>query len=840
MDGQVIFKMGNSIRTRLLALLLVLTSVAVAVTGYLGTDSITRAGRRAQEASSETLRAQAENYLLDIVTGAAGQYDLILDGVRADAQNVARYAASIFERADVFTAAGLWRAEDNMFVGPAGQYINGDDDVSSVFVPNSVTVDDVLNRNLELTAYLDLVFAPVYDSDPNTVAIYFLSKHEFTRLYPNLNLGALLPADFLATKDVFYTIGAPENNPGREVAWTPVYEDPAGQGLLITAVAPVYTQDEFLGIIGIDVSLAGLSARIEESSLLPGASGGGVLQEAGGYLFLMNDQGQALAMTEQGYRDVLGHPPQPGELGVDLTTTTTGFAPLLPRVMNEETGFASVQAEDALFAAYAPLHSTGWGLVAVVKAEQMLQAATMLEQHVAASTRMLVVGRVLPIGALILAVAVVVGVLLTNRIIHPLQSLARAAAQIGAGEWDAPLPHTGDEEIDLLSDAIDVMRTQVHEAVEDLERRVAQRTGGLQTVAEVSGAAAMVLDPAVLLRQTVELVQERFGLYYVGLFLLDEERRFAVLRAGTGEAGAQMLERGHRLEVGSNSMIGRCAATGKADVQLDVGEAAVRFNNPLLPKTRSELALPLRSRGRTIGAMTVQSDQEAAFDEESVALLQTLADQVGVAIDNAQLYTSAQAALAEMQLAQQRYMGHAWATYLQQGVVDSYDTQISDEHPRVPLEQEDLENEIAQALQAAQVTSLAGKDHAALVAPVSVRGQLVGMLGIQDEDAGRQWTEEDLALVTAVVERMAIVADGLRLLDETQQREANERLIREITNKMRRAADMDALIRITVQEMAAVLSTRAGPSRGPDVHQVTSDGAGAFLQLSTPGLGMSE
>jgi len=295
-----------------------------------------------------------------------------------------------------------------------------------------------------------------------------------------------------------------------------------------------------------------------------------------------------------------------------------------------------------------------------------------------------------------------------------------------------------------------------------------------------------------------------------------------------------MLERGHRLEVGSNSMIGRCVATGKADIQLDVGEAAVHFNNPLLPKTRSELALPLRSRGRTIGAMTVQSDQEAAFDEESVALLQTLADQVGVAIDNAQLYTSAQAALAEMQLAQQRYMGHAWATYLQQGwwivTIRRSLTSIlvclwskrtwrmrSHKHSRL---HRSLHLPVKTMQHWSRRSRSAASDRHA---------------GDPGSGCGRQWTEEDLALVTAVVERMAIVADGLRLLDETQQREANERLIREITDKMRRAADMDALIRVTVQEMAAVLSTRTGPSRGSEVHQVTSDGAGAFLQLSTPG-----
>jgi putative methionine-R-sulfoxide reductase with GAF domain len=163
----------------------------------------------------------------------------------------------------------------------------------------------------------------------------------------------------------------------------------------------------------------------------------------------------------------------------------------------------------------------------------------------------------------------------------------------------------------------------------------------LQTAIQVSRATTSMLDPDELLRQVVNLARERFNLYYVGLFLLDEQRRFAVLRAGTGEVGQKMLAQGHRLEVGGDSMIGQCTARGEARIALDVGEEAVRFDNPLLPRTRSEMALPLRSRGQVIGAMTVQSVEEAAFDEAAIAVMQTMADQVANAIENARLLEGA-------------------------------------------------------------------------------------------------------------------------------------------------------------------------------------------------------
>jgi GAF domain-containing protein len=176
----------------------------------------------------------------------------------------------------------------------------------------------------------------------------------------------------------------------------------------------------------------------------------------------------------------------------------------------------------------------------------------------------------------------------------------------------------------------------------------------LQTATEISHAASSILDPDELIQQAVDLIRERFGLYYAGLFLVDqsgelsdEAGKWAVLSAGTGLAGQQMITQGHKLEIGGESMIGWCVANAQARIALDVGKEAVRFVNPFLPETRSEMALPLISRGHVIGAMTIQSTQEAAFSQEDIALLQTMADQLANAIENTRLFEQTQTALGE-------------------------------------------------------------------------------------------------------------------------------------------------------------------------------------------------
>jgi PAS domain S-box-containing protein len=190
----------------------------------------------------------------------------------------------------------------------------------------------------------------------------------------------------------------------------------------------------------------------------------------------------------------------------------------------------------------------------------------------------------------------------------------------------------------------------------EVERRAVQ----LQAAAEVSRATSSILNPDELMQQAVNLVRDRFNLYYVGLFLLDDKRKFAQLKAGTGEAGREMVKREHKLEAGGASMIGQCITNRQARIALDVAGKSdrehemVRFDNPLLPNTRSELALPLISRGNVSGAMSVQSEKESAFSEDDVIVLQTLADQLANAIENARLFAERQQ--AEDALAYEQYL----------------------------------------------------------------------------------------------------------------------------------------------------------------------------------------
>lgn len=192
-------------------------------------------------------------------------------------------------------------------------------------------------------------------------------------------------------------------------------------------------------------------------------------------------------------------------------------------------------------------------------------------------------------------------------------------------------------------------RKQAEDEQVNLIGIMTKRTVQLQTAAEVSRAATSILDINVLLPNVVELIRSHFDYYYVGLFLVDGTREWAVLRAATGDMGARMIQDGHKLAIKDSSMIGWCLVHQTARIALDVGTDAVQFRNPLLPLTRSEMALPLITHGEVIGAMTIQSVLSAAFSRVDITALQSLADQVANAIENARLFTERASLINELE-----------------------------------------------------------------------------------------------------------------------------------------------------------------------------------------------
>ena len=208
-----------------------------------------------------------------------------------------------------------------------------------------------------------------------------------------------------------------------------------------------------------------------------------------------------------------------------------------------------------------------------------------------------------------------------------------------------------------LQDQKDTLSLSVKEKTVNLERRITQ----IRISTDIIRSFSSVLRTEELLQTVVDLIRDRLDLYYVGLFLVDSDHQYAVLKAGTGEAGRSMLSNQHRLLIGGVSMIGWSIANLKPRIALDVGKEKIHFNNPNLPETRSELALPIISHGLALGALTIQSTLEYAFDDDDITILQGMADSLGVALENARLFEQNQKDLVEISSLNRQYVQQSWS-----------------------------------------------------------------------------------------------------------------------------------------------------------------------------------
>jgi nitrate/nitrite-specific signal transduction histidine kinase len=278
------------------------------------------------------------------------------------------------------------------------------------------------------------------------------------------------------------------------------------------------------------------------------------------------------------------------------------------------------------------------------------------------------------LAILISALVSVFATLASNIFTRPILNLTDSAVKIAAGDLSTPTRVTSSDEIGILGNAFNSMTDQLRESIQTLESRVRERTQQLglqnetllyrsrqlQTVADVARGMVTTTDFESLLNTITTLISERFNYYHVGVFLIDEVGEFAVLRASNSAGGQRMLERQHKLKVGQVGIVGFVTGAGQARIATDVGKDAVFFNNPDLPETKSEMALPLKIEDRVIGALDIQSTESNAFTEEDISLFETLADQVSAAINTNQLLTNTEIALAEAQTLHRQYLDQEW------------------------------------------------------------------------------------------------------------------------------------------------------------------------------------
>lgn len=351
-----------------------------------------------------------------------------------------------------------------------------------------------------------------------------------------------------------------------------------------------------------------------------------------------------------------------------------------------------------------------------------------------------------------------------------------------------------------------------------LEATIAARTAELETanarnerrakqfeaVAKISRAISQTQELDALLDQVTELICLQFDVYHTGIFLMDAGREYAVLIAANSVGGQKMLARGHKLKVGQVGIVGYVAGSGFPRIALDTGADAIYFNNPDLPETRSEMALPLMRKGsEVIGVLDVQSREPNAFSHENVRTLTTLADQVAIAIENSRLFQEQERALRESQAVYSRDLREGWAHFVRsQKIAGIQRRNLKSSILSSPLE---LPGSL-ESMRSGSVYRRNDPDGSSIVTvPIKLRGQTVGVLNIRAGN-NRAWTEDEMDIVSAIMERAALSIENARLLEESQRTAEREHVIGDISAKIGAGAQIEDILRTAVRELGSHIS----------------------------------
>jgi len=411
-------------------------------------------------------------------------------------------------------------------------------------------------------------------------------------------------------------------------------------------------------------------------------------------------------------------------------------------------------------------------------------------------------------------VASLLSIFAARRLATPIIQLTQIANRIANGELDLQATARGSLEVESLATAFNAMTSQLRNLIGDLEQRVIARTTDFQianqrnerrarqfeAVAQVARATTANENIDELLPRLTSVISDQFGFYHTGIFLLDENHENAVLQATNSEGGKRMLDRKHKLPIGQTGLVGFVSATGNPRIALDVGTDAVFFDNPDLPNTRSEMALPLHVAGEIVGVLDVQSMESNAFQQEDIEVLSTLADQVSIAIQNARSFESTQQLLQDAQKESRSYLQDAWRVSQSDEAYLGY--RVSGNEIQNLNKQVDSDN-AKKAIRIKQ-TIIENGQSASLAVPIRLRDEVIGIMDIRIPEE-HEWDQDEVDITEAVAERLSIALESAMLLKSTQRRAEFERVTADISGKIGSTTQFNSILRTAAEELSRVL-----------------------------------
>ncbi len=357
---------------------------------------------------------------------------------------------------------------------------------------------------------------------------------------------------------------------------------------------------------------------------------------------------------------------------------------------------------------------------------------------------------------------------------HPLNEMLEVFKKIEQGDLKQRARVLASDEIGQVAIYFNHMISRLDELQTTLEKQVQERTAQLEVLNKTGQVTTSTLDPQKLMEKIVQLVEEQLGHYHTAIYLLDASNRWAEVKEATGEAGRALKNSQYRVEVNNLTMLGRAIKRRETQVALIASKESHTLQNPLLPFTRSEIILPLLIGDKALGALDIHSTKEAAFGQQEIDTLQSMANQIAIALENARLFQETQQNLQELRTLQRQYLQQAWQeTNLPQKettVTIGEDTELNKEH--------------------------------IIEIPLVLRDQPIGKINLEMEESP---TPEEQTWMQAIATQAALALENARLLEETQNLANREKTITDISGKIWASSTIEGILQTTIRELGTAL-----------------------------------
>lgn len=548
----------------------------------------------------------------------------------------------------------------------------------------------------------------------------------------------------------------------------------AGQEISLLALNPIFLQDEFAGVLVLRTDFRAIN---EVTSIAPGVNP--TLET-----YMVSRVGGALIPT----------------------TATRQATEQIDTFPVQQAFFNQISVGQSAYESYDGNEVFG-NYIWIPELESVLISEISQQEVVAGITSSLPV--YLSIGLVLVLLVFSVVFTTSQSISFPLQDFAQKAASLASGALSIRVPSARQDEIGALAESFNKMAGELESTVRMLEAKVEERTKDLQKQANYMRIAAEVARDATtaeeldeLLNRSIQLILDRFNFYHTGIFLIDNDREYAVLRASPTQAGRAMLEKGHRLKLGQIGLVGYVAATGSPRIALDTGQDTAYFNNPMLPNTRSEVAIPLKVGDNVLGVLDVQSTQPEAFTQDDVSTLQIMADQLALAIQRVELVNNLQRNFEELENTYRSFTVDSWKKFSQEREFKSGYTYDGLKITTLETFPQKIRGVLEKG-RTAVLPPLRETEGTTVATPLKLREQVIGVLTLRFQTQNND--QDIISLIEETAGRLAVALENARLYAETQNLAQRERAVSEISSRIASSFNIENILRTAVMEIGKIV-----------------------------------